>query len=453
LLFFVLMAFQFLFDGAPKSQLSVQVNKNVVPQDSLENNFDFSTFGKLKVNLGDGNDSGLSFLFNPSSSKGADNSSNDKKISVFGKKSQSSNFNNSTLNNIFSKSYYDDNVKVKDSDTLINNKLTENESDKFFFGKNIFKNEIDKSNGKISNEISSILKNGESSLQSCLEYLKKISIKNICVDSDTIKRVNVNGDEEEFGVNKNKLYDRNSFDRVSTFKQLSAVKRTLPFNRSDKTTSQNDMDKHKVSKKCNQSINKGKIIVTDYRTAHSKILLLENICLVLEYYTKFVQRRVLPYGCNKDGSFNINLLLKDFKESIADQEYSLPNKLKTEEYLIKTLKYLFSMIHRTKSIRKDLMQQRIKLKNTIQIFGIFARFRIYVSYRLCILNALEFSQKLNNKHLSKSMHSIQKMLYNLAKENKFCDNEVEFSCYGLLMNLHDSNVLLKTNCFKKNYGI
>uniref|UniRef100_A0A0K0E5P1 Uncharacterized protein n=1 Tax=Strongyloides stercoralis TaxID=6248 RepID=A0A0K0E5P1_STRER len=166
------MAFQFLFDGAPKSQLSVQVNKNVVPQDSLENNFDFSTFGKLKVNLGDGNDSGLSFLFNPSSSKGADNSSNDKKISVFGKKSQSSNFNNSTLNNIFSKSYYDDNVKVKDSDTLINNKLTENESDKFFFGKNIFKNEIDKSNGKISNEISSILKNGESSLQSCLEVVQ-----------------------------------------------------------------------------------------------------------------------------------------------------------------------------------------------------------------------------------------------------------------------------------------
>uniref|UniRef100_A0AAF5DRT0 SAC3/GANP/THP3 conserved domain-containing protein n=1 Tax=Strongyloides stercoralis TaxID=6248 RepID=A0AAF5DRT0_STRER len=411
------MAFQFLFDGAPKSQLSVQVNKNVVPQDSLENNFDFSTFGKLKVNLGDGNDSGLSFLFNPSSSKGADNSSNDKKISVFGKKSQSSNFNNSTLNNIFSKSYYDDNVKVKDSDTLINNKLTENESDKFFFGKNIFKNEIDKSNGKISNEISSILKNGESSLQSCLEVVQPRKRK----DSDTIKRVNVNGDEEEFGVNKNKLYDRNSFDRVSTFKQLSAVKRTLPFNRSDKTTSQKshmlisqffDMDKHKVSKKCNQ---------------------------MLEYYTKFVQRRVLPYGCNKDGSFNINLLLKDFKESIADQEYSLPNKLKTEEYLIKTLKYLFSMIHRTKSIRKDLMQQRIKLKNTIQIFGIFARFRIYVSYRLCILNALEFSQKLNNKHLSKSMHSIQKMLYNLAKENKFCDNEVEFSCYGLLMNLHDSN--------------
>uniref|UniRef100_A0A0K0EQI0 PCI domain-containing protein n=1 Tax=Strongyloides stercoralis TaxID=6248 RepID=A0A0K0EQI0_STRER len=556
------MAFQFSFGGASKSQLSEQVNKNAVPQDPSKSIFGSSTFGQPKVNLDKGNDNGLSFSFNPSSSKDADNSSNDKKISVFGGKSQSSSFSTSTSNNIFSKSFFNDNVGVKDSDASKNSKFTQNESDKFSFGKNIFKNEIGESNGKIFSGKSSIFKNGESSLQSSSEvvqprkrkggnsfmgiskYLQKISNENTRVDSDTLKRVasikksifnnklleSVNGDVEEFGVNvnnfsekndtKNKLNDKDSFDRISTLKRLSAVKKTLPFNTSDKITNQkshmfsskkqipdssdtvyqnphqyniyneqvsdteiqarkelmtligkhcpSDMDKYEILKKRNQIMNKGRIIDTDYRTADSKIGILENMCSELEYYTRIVQKRVSPYECNEDGSFNINLMIKDFERSAADQEYPLPHELRTEECLIKTLRYLFIMIvpfvpeekhsqevwydfiwHRTRSIRKDLMQQGITSKNAVQIFEACARFHIYVSYRLCNLNALEFSQKLNNEHLSKSMHSIRHCYEDLAKENIFCSNEVEFSCYELLMNLHDPKVLSKTNRFRR----
>lgn len=120
------MAFQFSFGGASKSQLSEQVNKNAVPQDPSKSIFGSSTFGQPKVNLDKGNDNGLSFSFNPSSSKDADNSSNDKKISVFGGKSQSSSFSTSTSNNIFSKSFFNDNVGVKDSDASKNSKFTQN---------------------------------------------------------------------------------------------------------------------------------------------------------------------------------------------------------------------------------------------------------------------------------------------------------------------------------------
>uniref|UniRef100_A0A0N4ZYC9 SAC3_GANP domain-containing protein n=1 Tax=Parastrongyloides trichosuri TaxID=131310 RepID=A0A0N4ZYC9_PARTI len=229
-----------------------------------------------------------------------------------------------------------------------------------------------------------------------------------------------------------------------------------------------DMDKYEILKKRNQIMNKGRVIDTDYRTADSKIGTSENMCSELEYYTRIVQKRVSPYECDEHGSFDINLMVKDFERSAADQVYPLPHELRTEECLIKTLRYLFINIvtnvpedthsqeswydfvwHRTRSIRKELMQQGINTKEAVQIFEACARFHIFVSYKLCNLNAIAFSQKLNNEHLSKSMHSIRHCYEDLAKENIFCENEVEFACYDLLMNLHDSKVLSKTNRFRR----
>ncbi|CEF61180.1 Germinal-center associated nuclear protein [Strongyloides ratti] len=542
------MAFQFSFGGLAKNQSTEQTNKNAVSQESTKSIFGSSAFGQPKMSHDKGSDSNLSFSFVPGSSKDINNSSNDKKVSVFGGKSYAFNSSNTISNKLSYRNCSNDVFGGKDNDFSKSNKLSQNENSKTIFGKNIFKNETSENNSKMFNGKNNITKTDDSNFQSSSDliqprkriggnsllgiskYLQKISSENTRVDSDTIKRMTTlkktiynnklmesnNVDEEEFGVNvtgssekndiKSRLTEIDSSDRASTLKRMHVMRKPqVPINKKqtfDLPDSLNqdishrngyneqlndvetqarkelitlvgkhcpsDMDKYELLKKRNQIMNKGRVIDTDYRTADSKIGTMENMCSELEYYTRIVQKRVSPYECNEDGSFNINLMIKDFERSAADQEYPLPHELRTEECLIKTLRYLFIMIvpfvpedkhsqelwydfiwHRTRSIRKDLMQQGINTENAVQIFETCARFHIFVSYRLCNLNALEFSQKLNNEHLSKSMHSIRHCYEDLAKENIFCKNEVEFSCYEMLMNLHDPKVLSKTNRFRR----
>uniref|UniRef100_A0A0K0FLN5 Germinal-center associated nuclear protein (inferred by orthology to a human protein) n=1 Tax=Strongyloides venezuelensis TaxID=75913 RepID=A0A0K0FLN5_STRVS len=557
------MSFHFSFGGSSKNQSTEQSSKNAFSQEPTKSIFGSSAFGQPKLSLDKGSDGSSSFSFNSGSLKEVNSISNDKKVFVFGGKSQNSNSNDSTLNKLSSKTYINDVFGGKDNDASINNKVNQIESSKTIFGKSMFKTETTENNDKILNGKSNQTKPDDSNPQSSSDivqprkrlggnsllgiskYIQKISNENTRIDSDTMKRMNVskraiyntklmegnNVNEDEFGVNvngfsdrntiKNKFVDKDSSDRFLASKRLAAMKKPITNITGDKVTNQkfqitnnkkqvfensdssyqesfqndifseqlsdvkmqarkelqaligkycpNDMDKYEMLKRRNQIMNKGRVIDTDYRTADSKIGISENMCSELEYYTRIVQKRVSPYECNPDGSFNINLMVKDFERSAADQEYPLPHELRTEECLIKTLRYLFIKIvpfvpedkhsqevwydfiwHRTRSIRKDLMQQGITTEKAVQIFETCARFHIFVSYRLCNLNAIEFSQKLNNEHLSKSMHSIRHCYEDLAKENIFCKNEVEFACYDLLMNLHDSKVLSRTNRYRRD---
>lgn len=100
-----------------------------------------------------------------------------------------------------------------------------------------------------------------------------------------------------------------------------------------------------------------------------------------------------------------------------------------------------------RAIRKDITQQRLADRTTVELIEKCARFHIFCSARLCAESEHDFDAKLNQQNLENCLQTL-KELYDDAYErrNRTDDsradtamrNEVEFRSYMLLMYVQDS---------------
>uniref|UniRef100_A0A0N5CDF5 PCI domain-containing protein n=1 Tax=Strongyloides papillosus TaxID=174720 RepID=A0A0N5CDF5_STREA len=195
---------------------------------------------------------------------------------------------------------------------------------------------------------------------------------------------------------------------------------------------------------------------------------LENMCSEKEFYLRKLENQISIYEKDDGKKVNIEKMIKKYRRSAADQEKSLPHELRTDKCLVMTLNYLMSnvkpekncttktlsrwydfMWDRTRSIRKDLMQQDIVNKESLYIFEVCARFHIYMAYNLHHLSMDEFDPKLNFEQLKQCLTSIFLCYKEMENDGIKCENEKEFRCYELIVNFHNKNILSKIRSFKK----
>ena len=126
--------------------------------------------------------------------------------------------------------------------------------------------------------------------------------------------------------------------------------------------------------------------------------------------------------------------------------------------------------NRTRSIRKDIIQQRLLLSpssptnestSAVTIIEQCARFHIMCAYRLCDQASEVFDFKINEENLKNCFQSLRQY-YEITSRNsssmttattttslKPSPNEAEFRAYVILLNLSESNILSEVQRWPK----
>ncbi|XP_015181040.1 PREDICTED: germinal-center associated nuclear protein [Polistes dominula] len=157
-----------------------------------------------------------------------------------------------------------------------------------------------------------------------------------------------------------------------------------------------------------------------------------------------------------------NKIIKSYSRSAAGQVMTDPSSLRPGPVLLSTIKYLFTKIvtrtdvdwihvydftfDRLRSIRQDLVIQRIGTTMSIQILEPIVRFHTYASQRLCERNINEFNSKINDHHLLECMTQLLVLYDTLNREGRLeihekieaitlIDNRVEMETLYILLNI------------------
>lgn len=188
------------------------------------------------------------------------------------------------------------------------------------------------------------------------------------------------------------------------------------------------------------------------------------------------------------------LMIKEYSRSSADQDLPLPNEMRPLSVLYDTMLYLIENViskietysgsdpneneadfslgewydfiwNRTRSIRKDIIQQRLLLNyqnlvnpvpeaqsdnsnirsglGGVLIIEQCARFHIMCAHRLCDQESNIFDFKINEENLKNCFQSLRQY-YEMSRESASMEpspNEAEFRSYSILLNLNESNIL------------
>ena len=251
-----------------------------------------------------------------------------------------------------------------------------------------------------------------------------------------------------------------------------------------------------------------------------------DMCPEKERYSRETLSLCNRYEFDENESINHNLMVKEYSRSSADQDLPLPNELRPIHILFDTMLYLINEIipqielesnsnnnyddnssfsvcdwydfvwNRTRSIRKDIIQQRLLLNDrfahlpleaaeqqsssslTSQLIasglgGVIiieqcARFHIMCAYRLCEQSSNVFDFKINEENLKNCFQSLRQYyetnsstttttttasvvasqasssssaLASSTHHHTPSPNEAEFRAYIILLNLSQSDIL------------
>ncbi|XP_044729287.1 uncharacterized protein LOC123292639 [Chrysoperla carnea] len=204
---------------------------------------------------------------------------------------------------------------------------------------------------------------------------------------------------------------------------------------------------------------------TDIGDAEKVIGTCPDMCPEKERYLRESQHQVSQYEqCDNDehGDYKINhkTAIKQYSRSSADQEMPLPHELRPVTVLQYTMNYLLRNIidlcdasdiniadwyhfvwDRTRSIRKDITQQQLCCRGSVELVEQCARFHIHCAARLVSEDVSVFDPKINTENLTKCLQTLKYMYHDLALQNIYCPNEAEFRGYIILLNLHDGNFM------------
>ncbi|XP_072949361.1 uncharacterized protein xmas [Epargyreus clarus] len=170
------------------------------------------------------------------------------------------------------------------------------------------------------------------------------------------------------------------------------------------------------------------------------------------------QVMTLETRVDSDGDLEPWRAVKQYSRSSADQEIPMCYELRPASVLMRTCAYLLHEIADTKrqvtladwfhfmwdrfrSIRKDITQQALCCRESIQLVEICARFHAHCAARLADLEHTQFDQKLNTDNLTKCLQTLKHMYDDDEVTPEQKPNEAEFRGYIALLNLGDSNFL------------
>ncbi|CAF0860307.1 unnamed protein product [Brachionus calyciflorus] len=174
------------------------------------------------------------------------------------------------------------------------------------------------------------------------------------------------------------------------------------------------------------------------------------------------------------------LMIKEYSRSSADQDLPLSNEMRSLDVLYDTTLYIIDEIitriesfssetefevnqdlfsickwydfvwNRTRSIRKDIIQQRLLINeanpsvDAVLIIEQCARFHIMCAHRLCDQQPDVFDLKINEENLKNCFQSLRQY-YEKSHESTSnlpeSPNESEFRSFIILLNLTESNIL------------
>ncbi|RVE58447.1 hypothetical protein OJAV_G00209450 [Oryzias javanicus] len=161
---------------------------------------------------------------------------------------------------------------------------------------------------------------------------------------------------------------------------------------------------------------------------------------------------------------NHTAAIKEYSRSSADQEEPLPHELRPLPVLKMTMDYLVTQImdlgqdncrdwydfvwNRTRSIRKDITQQRLCCPQTVSLIEKCTRFHVHCGHHLCEEPMSFFDAKINTENMTKCLQSLKEMYEDLATHQTFCSSEAEFRQYSVLLKLNDGDILREVQQFR-----
>lgn len=187
-----------------------------------------------------------------------------------------------------------------------------------------------------------------------------------------------------------------------------------------------------------------------------------DMCPEKERLMRESQRQVASYEQLDANEYRINhaTAVKQYLRSSADQEEPMPHELRPVKSLKMTMSYLLHELvdlceqegtnlaewyhflwDRTRGIRKDITQQELCCKESVELIEQCARFHIVCSERLCAEDASVFDKKINSENLTKCLQTLKYMYHDLRVKGIICENEPEFRTYVVLLNLNNGNFL------------
>jgi hypothetical protein len=214
----------------------------------------------------------------------------------------------------------------------------------------------------------------------------------------------------------------------------------------------------------------------------------------LSLYHRYEMRReyVDKFDTNGTDIVDHRLMIKEYSRSSADQDLPLPNEMRPIKVLYGTMMYLIDEViskiasldnnsnemsnensefsmgdwydfvwNRTRSIRKDIIQQRLLLNGIhaqndennegdyvlqnglggLVIIEQCARFHIMCAHRLCEESSQVFDFKINEENLKNCFQSLRQYYEHNQTLVRPSPCEAEFRSYGILLNLNESNIL------------
>ena len=151
-------------------------------------------------------------------------------------------------------------------------------------------------------------------------------------------------------------------------------------------------------------------------------------------------------------------VVKEFTRSAAGKAID-PSELRPFHVLLRTVNYLIDVIaskdedypwhmiylfvfDRTRSVRQDLVVQRISGKPVVEILEKICRFHIISSYQLCESTIDVFDGKINNDHIAECLTRLL-CFYDMEQPATYRETRAEFEMYYLLHNLGSVEALAR----------
>jgi len=221
-------------------------------------------------------------------------------------------------------------------------------------------------------------------------------------------------------------------------------------------------DKYKVLEARDRLMRLKRVKPSSLATAKVTSGMCPDMCPEKERLMRESQRQVASYEQLEGNEYRINhaTAVKQYSRSSADQEEPMPHELRPVRSLKMTMSYLLHELvdlceqegtnlaewyhflwDRTRGIRKDITQQELCCKESVELIEQCARFHIVCSERLCAEGASVFDKKINSENLTKCLQTLKYMYHDLRVRGVTCENEPEFRAYVVLLNLNNGNFL------------
>ena len=195
-----------------------------------------------------------------------------------------------------------------------------------------------------------------------------------------------------------------------------------------------------------------------------------DMCPEMERFFREETNQLSPLEMTQDGKPDPHAMVKEYRRAGADQSEPLPHEMRPPAVLQRTMDYLVCNIvdkivsdasiagdwydflwSRTRAIRKDITQQHLCDRDSVDLLEKCARFHVLCAGTMIEEDLMIFDPKINDENLRKCIQSLKDFYHDLhLRGGQVCPNESEFRAYDILLNLSDSDILREVAHLRKD---